>query len=71
MDIITLKKYMKNLTYEKQEIYDKYIELCNNLELTKNKLKQLCPHTNKIKRREDGLYGEIYYYCPDCELELY
>ena len=28
-----------------------------------------CTHTNKIRRREEGLYGERYYECYDCHKE--
>lgn len=28
-----------------------------------------CTHPNKTRRREEGLYGERYYECPDCHKE--
>ena len=41
-----------------------------NLDTKKKLLLDTCPHTNKIRKRENGPYGERYWYCDDCKLEL-
>lgn len=70
MSLIISKNTIKYLTKQKHEIYNKYVQICNELDLEINNLKNMCSHSNKEKRREDCLYGSTYYYCPDCELDL-
>ena len=49
----------------------------NTIDILRDKLKKkreyllnICPHTNKIKKREDGPYGELYWYYNICNLEF-
>ena len=47
-------------TYETH--YHKYIHRLSYIDAQ-------CTHPNKTRRREEGLYGERYYECPDCHKE--
>jgi hypothetical protein len=71
MDISTLKTNVTKLKQKKNELYNQYLHTINLLDIETKKLMNTCNHSNKEKRREDCLYGETYFYCPDCELELY
>ena len=70
MDIIQLKQTIKNIE-NTINIHKKNIDILKKeLNFNIKNLSNLCPHTNKIKKRESGQYGETYWYCPDCELTL-
>lgn len=45
-------------------------KLRNELSNKKKTLLNICPHTDKIRKREDGPYGERYWYCDKCKLEF-
>ena len=45
-------------------------KLCNELNNKKKTLLNICPHTDKIRKRENGPYGERYWYCDKCKLEF-
>ena len=70
MDVLTLKTNIKNLKEKQNNLYNQYLQTKKQLEIETQKLMNTCKHNNKEKRREDCLYGETYFYCPDCELEL-
>ena len=70
MDILTLKTNIKNLKEQQNNLYNQYLQTKKQLQIETQKLMNTCKHNNKEKRREDCLYGETYFYCPDCELEL-
>ena len=71
MDIHTLKQNVQTLTQQKQDLYNQYLHISSLLQSKITQLKNLCPHTNKQRQYEEGCYGQKYYYCPDCQLELY
>ena len=50
----------------------KYLEICSlcDLDNKKKELLNVCSHPNKIRKREDGPYGERYWYCDKCKLEF-
>lgn len=68
-----IKKITEEIKYINSQISN-FINLTNYfrklLSDKKDNLNKLCSHNSKIKKRENGLYGEIYWYCPDCELEF-
>ena len=70
MDVLSLKTNIKNLKEKQNNLYNQYLQTKKQLEIETQKLMNTCKHNNKEKRREDCLYGETYFYCPDCELEL-
>lgn len=41
-----------------------------DLNKKKNDLLNICSHSNKIRKRYDGPYGERYWYCDKCGLEF-
>lgn len=45
-------------------------KLRNELNNKKKNLLNLCPHTDKIRKKENGPYGERYWYCDKCKLEF-
>ncbi len=45
-------------------------KLRNELNNKKKTLLNICPHTDKIRKRENGPYGERYWYCDKCKLEF-
>tara|TARA_Y100000591_G_scaffold312158_1_gene316322 strand:- start:279 stop:494 length:216 start_codon:yes stop_codon:yes gene_type:complete len=71
MNIENLKNNLKNLKQKQNDLYNQYLYIKNQVEIETKNLMNTCQHTNKEKRREECLYGETYFYCPDCELELY
>lgn len=71
MDILNLKNNLKNLKQQQNDLYNQYLYIKNQIEIETKNLMNTCKHINKEKRREECLYGETYFYCPDCELELY
>ena len=71
MDIENLKNNLKNLKQQQNDLYNQYLYIKNQVEIETKNLMNTCKHNNKEKRREECLYGETYFYCPDCELELY
>lgn len=73
----TIDNSVDNLKKEVEFLQNQFISINNlydyikkNLDLKKKQLLKTCPHTSKERRREDGLYGERYWYCPDCNLEF-
>ena len=63
VDIQFIQKELNNALF----IVDK---LRNDLNSKKKELINICPHTNKIRKRDDGPYGERYWYCDKCNLEF-
>ena len=59
--------FLKNQISKNLELIDYLRKL---VILKEDELKDLCPHKNKKRKRENGLYGESYTYCPDCNLEF-
>ena len=45
-------------------------KLNTDLDNKKKELLNVCSHPNKIRKREDGPYGERYWYCDKCNLEF-
>ena len=69
-NIKTIQNDITNITQELN--YALYTVKTLEAELDKKKklLLNTCPHTNKIRKREDGPYGERYWYCDCCKLEF-
>lgn len=69
-NIETIKNDINNIRKELNYALHTVKTLESNLNEKKNLLLNTCPHTNKIRKREDGPYGERYWYCDCCKLEF-
>lgn len=59
--------FLKNQISKNLELIDYLRKL---VIIKEDELKDLCPHNSKKRKRENGLYGESYMYCSDCNLEF-
>ena len=68
--IDTLHSDIECIQTELNNAYYTINKLQNQLNNKKKELLNACSHPNKIRKREDGPYGERYWYCDKCKLEF-
>lgn len=69
-EISILKKDIKFIEYQISSTLSLLDYLRVLLETKKKDMHNICKHEYKKRKREEGPYGERYWYCPDCELEF-
>lgn len=65
-----LKTDITDIQEELNYAYYTINKLKTELDNKKKELLNVCSHPNKIRKREDGPYGERYWYCDKCKLEF-
>ena len=65
-----LKTDITSIQNELNYAYNTINKLQIQLDNKKKDLLNVCTHPNKIRKRDDGPYGERYWYCDKCNLEF-
>ena len=69
-DIDTLKNEVRCIQIDLNNTIRSIDILQKKLNSKRKLLLDICPHTNKIRKRDDGPYGERYWFCDKCGQEF-